>query len=228
MVGPGHDVTDGGGAVGKASWSCDTARARRPLRHVRLAPREEERAIDMVETSLRPVTLILGGAASGKSAFSESLIESGIGTLWDSALYLATATAGDDEMASKIERHRERRSPAWTTVEEPLDLSGALTNHANPSRPILVDCLTLWLSNLMFADRAPALETEKLTSTFTTLAGPVVFVSNEVGSGIVPENALARRFREEAGRLNQAVAAAADRVHFIAAGLPITLKDKNP
>lgn len=228
MVGPGHDVTDGDGAVGKASRSNDTARARRPLRHVKLAPREEDRAIDTVETSLRPVTLVLGGAASGKSAFSESLIESGIGTLWDDALYLATATAGDDEMASKIERHRKRRGPAWTTVEEPLDLSGALTRHASSSRPILVDCLTLWLSNLVFADRALETETEQLISVFAKLTGPVVFVSNEVGGGIVPENALARRFREEAGRLNQAVAAAANRVHFIAAGLPITLKDNTP
>lgn len=225
MVGSEHNVTDGNGAVGKAFRSCDTARARRPLRHVRLAPREEERAIDTVETSLRPVTLVLGGAASGKSTFSESLIESGIGSLWDGALYLATATAGDDEMAMKIERHRERRGPAWATLEEPVNLSNALISHATPSRPILVDCLTLWLTNLIFADRAPATETQQLISTFASLTGPVVFVSNEVGGGIVPENALARRFREEAGRLNQAIAAAADRVYFVAAGLPMTLKD---
>ncbi len=174
---------------------------------------------------MRPVTLILGGAASGKSAFSESLIESEIGGHWTGALYLATATAGDAEMADKIKRHRDRRGPAWTTVEEPLALADALAEHTQPQRPILVDCLTLWLSNLMFADRDIASETSRLIATFPGLTSPVLFVSNEVGGGIVPENALARRFHDEAGRLNQKIAAAADRVYLITAGLPLTLKD---
>lgn len=190
-----------------------------------LAPRAEERAIDTVESSLRPVTLVLGGAASGKSAFSEFLIESEIGGQWTSALYLATATAGDAEMTDKIKRHQDRRGPAWTTVEEPLALADVVAEHAQPQQPILVDCLTLWLSNLMFADRDIASETSRLIATFPDLTGPVVFVSNEVGGGIVPENALARRFRDEAGRLNQKIATAADRVYLITAGLPLTLKD---
>lgn len=172
-----------------------------------------------------PVTLVLGGAASGKSTFGEKLIETGFGARWDGAVYLATATADDSEMAAKIERHRARRESAWTTVEEPLALADALTSHAQAARPVLVDCLTLWLSNLIFADRDVADETRVLIAALPACAGPVVFVSNEVGGGIVPENALARRFREEAGRLNRAVAAAADRVYLVAAGLPLTLKD---
>ncbi len=174
---------------------------------------------------MSPVTLILGGAASGKSVFGESLIESGVGNRWESATYLATATAGDTEMAAKIMRHRERRGSAWATVEEPLDLNAALTRHTNAARPVLVDCLTLWLSNLMMAGREIESETRRLTDILTDLSGPVVFVSNDVGGGIVPENALARRFQNEAGRMNQAVAAAADRVYLVSAGLPQILKD---
>jgi adenosylcobinamide kinase/adenosylcobinamide-phosphate guanylyltransferase len=190
-----------------------------------LAPRAEERAIDTVETSLPHVTLVLGGAASGKSAFSEGLIEAGFSGQWIGATYLATATVDDGEMAAKIERHRARRGPAWTTVEEPLALADALIAHSEPQTPVLVDCLTLWLSNLIFAERNIASETKRLTASLPALASPTVFVSNEVGDGIVPENALARRFREEAGQLNQAIAAAADRVHLVTAGLPTTLKD---
>ncbi len=191
-----------------------------------LAPRAEDRAIDTVELYLPPVTLVLGGAASGKSVFSEGLIESGFGDRWSGAIYLATATAGDGEMAAKIARHRERRGASWTTVEEPLALAETLLQFADPQHPVLVDCLTLWLSNLMFAERDIPSETSLLVDTFPKFTGPVVFVSNEVGGGIVPENALARRFREEAGHLNQAIAAAADRVHLVTAGLPMTLKDK--
>lgn len=128
-------------------------------------------------------------------------------------------------MAARIARHREHRGPHWETVEEPLDLAAALTRHASAKRPVLVDCLTLWLTNLLLEERDIAAETGRLIETLPGLSGPVVFVSNEVGGGIVPENALARRFRDEAGHLNQAVAAAADRVCLIAAGLPLTLKD---
>ena len=174
---------------------------------------------------MRPVTLVLGGAASGKSVFAESLIADGFGTIWTGATYLATAAAGDGEMAAKIARHRARRGPHWSTVEESLALPTALAEHARTDRPILVDCLTLWLTNLMLADRQPASEIDALTGSLESLSGPIVFVSNEVGGGIVPENALARRFRNEAGHMNQRIAETADRVYLVNAGLPQILKD---
>jgi adenosylcobinamide kinase/adenosylcobinamide-phosphate guanylyltransferase len=166
------------------------------------------------------VTLVLGGARSGKSAYAEALVEAG-----GSGLYLATAEAGDAEMAERIRRHRQRRGETWVTVEEPLDLAGALKRHAAPERPILVDCLTLWLSNVMAAGRDPDGEAVALADGLSTLAGPVVLVSNEVGLGLVPETPLGRAFRDHAGRLNQTIARKADRVVFIAAGLPLILKD---
>lgn len=170
--------------------------------------------------ALAPVTLVLGGARSGKSAYAEALVEGAGG-----GIYLATAEAGDEEMAERIRLHRQRRGDAWTTVEEPLDLCGALARAAAPGRPILVDCLTLWLSNLMGAGRDAAAGTRALVAGLAGLAGPVVFVSNEVGLGLVPETPIGRAFRDHAGRLNQAVAAAADRVVFVAAGLPLVLKE---
>jgi adenosylcobinamide kinase/adenosylcobinamide-phosphate guanylyltransferase len=170
---------------------------------------------------LPPVTLVLGGARSGKSAHAEALVE-GVG----GGLYLATAEAGDEEMAERIRRHRSRRDGRWTTREAPLALVEALIEVARAGRPVLVDCLTLWLSNLLHAGRDIAAERTRLVDTLADLAGPVVLVSNEVGLGIVPDNALARRFRDEAGRLNQAVAAVADRVVFLAAGLPLVVKDR--
>jgi adenosylcobinamide kinase/adenosylcobinamide-phosphate guanylyltransferase len=166
--------------------------------------------------------LVLGGARSGKSAYAERIVLASA----PAALYLATGAAGDDEMAERIRRHRARRGGAWTTIEEPLRLNKMLADHARPDRPVLVDCLTLWLSNLMQAGADIAAETERLTSLLPNLAGPVVFVANEVGLGIVPDNALAREFRDHAGRLNQAVAAAVDAVIFLAAGLPLTLKSR--
>jgi len=170
--------------------------------------------------ALAPVTLVLGGARSGKSAHAEALVEAQPGA----CLYLATAEAGDAEMAERIARHRARRGSRWSTLEEPLALVPALQAAARPEAAVLVDCLTLWLSNLLFAERDPLAETAALVEALPGLAGPVVFVSNEVGLGIVPDNALARRFRDEAGRLNQAVAAAAQSVVFLAAGLPLALK----
>lgn len=166
------------------------------------------------------VTLVLGGARSGKSAYAEALVEAA-----GRGLYLATAEAGDAEMAERIRRHRERRGESWVTVEEPLDLAGALRRHAHPGRPILVDCLTLWLSNLMAAGHDVDGEMTALADGFATLAGPLVLVSNEVGLGLVPETPLGRAFRDHAGRLNQTIARKADRVVFIAAGLPLILKD---
>lgn len=172
--------------------------------------------------ALAPVTLVLGGARSGKSAYAERLILAAA----DSATYLATAAAGDAEMTARIAHHRARRGAAWTTCEEPFEIAATLVQKAEPDRPILVDCLTLWLSNLMAEARDIAAETQTLLASLPALRGPVVFVSNEVGLGIVPDNALARVFRDHAGRLNQTLAAAADRVVFIAAGLPLILKDK--
>ena len=175
-------------------------------------------------SELPPVTLVLGGARSGKSAWAESLIEQQMDDVWDGATYLATATAADAEMTARILEHRERRGTHWHTVEEPLQIAGALKELADPMRPILVDCLTLWLSNLMLNERDVTRELSELVSHLNDLAGPVVFVSNEVGLSIVPDNPLARAFRDQAGRLNQQLAASADYVVFITAGLPITLK----
>lgn len=171
-------------------------------------------------TALPPVTLILGGARSGKSRHGEALVESAA----ESCVYLATAQAGDAEMAARIARHRQRRGLRWTTIEEPFDLSGSLKLYCGPDRAVLVDCLTLWLSNLLGAKRDPETETKTLIAALPDLKGPAVFVSNEVGQGIVPDNALARRFVDEAGRLHQALAAAADSVIFMTAGLPLILK----
>jgi adenosylcobinamide kinase/adenosylcobinamide-phosphate guanylyltransferase len=171
------------------------------------------------------VTLVLGGARSGKSRHAEQMIKSALdGEFYERATYLATAEALDGEMKARVAEHRARRGDAWITVEEPLDLMGALTEYADPKRPILVDCLTLWLSNLMGAGRDIDAETAALAARLQDIGGPVVLVSNEVGLGIVPDNELARAFRDHAGRLNQAVAQVADRVLFVVAGLPTTLK----
>ena len=170
---------------------------------------------------LPPLTLVLGGARSGKSRYAEALVEEAA----PAALYLATAEALDDEMTERIRRHRARRGARWTTLEAPLDLAAALVDGARPERPVLVDCLTLWLTNLLMAGRDVEAASAALLQTLPRLAGPAVLVANEVGLGIVPDNALARAFRDHAGRLNQAIAAAAQRVVFVAAGLPLTLKD---
>jgi len=181
-----------------------------------VAPSENASA----EASLPRLTLVLGGARSGKSAYAERLLA---GT--KTRVYLATAEAHDAEMAERIRRHRARRGDNWTTLEEPLDIARALSAAAG-SRPVLVDCLTLWLSNLIAAGRDVERETDALIDALARREGSVIFVANEVGLGIVPENALARLFRDHAGRLNQRLAARAQRVLFIAAGLPLTLKDE--
>jgi adenosylcobinamide kinase/adenosylcobinamide-phosphate guanylyltransferase len=165
-------------------------------------------------------TLVLGGARSGKSAFAERLIhDSGL-----TRVYLATATAGDDEMTTRIAQHRKQRGDGWITIEEPLALVDALTREATHGRAVLVDCLTLWLSNLMFAERDPEIEARRLVRFLGVAKYPIVFVSNEVGLGLVPETPLGRAFRDAQGRLNQIVAAAVPQVVFIAAGLPLWLK----
>lgn len=165
-------------------------------------------------------TLVLGGARSGKSAFAEKMIgDSGL-----TPIYLATATADDDEMRNRIVHHRVQRGGGWITVEEPLALVDALTREATHGRAVLVDCLTLWLSNLMFAERDPDVEARRLTRFLGVAKYPVVLVSNEVGLGLVPETPLGRNFRDAQGRLNQIVAANVPNVVFIAAGLPLWLK----
>lgn len=163
------------------------------------------------------ITLVLGGARSGKSRHAEALIESGPGP-W---LYLATAQAWDDEMRERIALHRERRPAGWTTQDVPRDLPQAV---AAARGPVLVDCLTLWLTNLMLAESDLAAATDALLAACRQAPGPLVLVGNEVGLGIVPDNALARRFRDEAGRLHQRLAGEADRVVFMVAGLPMTVK----
>ena len=168
------------------------------------------------------IELVVGGARSGKSAYAERCaLESG-----RDVVYFATATVGDAEMAQRISHHRERRPAHWSTVEEPVRLADRLRAEAAPERLLLVDCLTLWLTNLLLG---PGLEPEagKLLETLPKLPGRVVLVSNEVGWGIVPENPLARVFRDEQGRLNQRVASIATDVTLVAAGLPLRLKSSS-
>lgn len=165
-------------------------------------------------------TLVFGGARSGKSTFAETLaVNSGL-----EKVYIATGAAHDDEMADRILRHKDQRGPSWNTIEEQLDLAGVLKREASSGRVLLVDCLTLWLSNLMFAGKDMAAETRQLTEAARSLGGPCIFVSNEVGMGIVPENRLSRSFRDAQGRLNQDMASVCGQVVFVAAGQPLLLK----
>ncbi|WP_050478095.1 bifunctional adenosylcobinamide kinase/adenosylcobinamide-phosphate guanylyltransferase [Herbaspirillum rhizosphaerae] len=181
-------------------------------------------------------TLVFGGARSGKSAQAERLAAAG----GKPVVYIATAAVGDDEMAARIALHRQQRSAHyadWETVEEQLALGDAIAHHSTPDNVLLVDCLTVWLSNLLFSEQrdypeigrieAPArfvAERERFLDVLSQAKGEVVLVSNEVGMGIVPQGAVSRWFVDEAGRLNQAVAAICDRVQFVAAGLPLELK----
>lgn len=163
--------------------------------------------------------LITGGARSGKSALAErQTLALGV-----PAIYIATAEAHDDEMTARIAQHQARRGAEWQTIAEPLDLCGALWR-SDGQGPRLVDCLTLWLSNLMFARRDLETEADGLLATLATQSTPVVFVTNEVGDGIVPDNKLARDFRDAAGLLNQKVAAACDELWLCVAGHPIKVK----
>jgi adenosylcobinamide kinase / adenosylcobinamide-phosphate guanylyltransferase len=168
-----------------------------------------------------PRTLfITGGARSGKS--SHALAEAGKSGL--SPIFIATAQAGDPEMAARIERHRDERGPQWTTIECPVALADMIGEHADPSRILLIDCLTLWTSNLMFGGYDMAAETGRLVSAIENAKGPLILVTNEVGLGIVPDNVLAREFRDGAGRVNQAVAAACSEAVMIVSGLLLRLK----
>ena len=164
--------------------------------------------------------LILGGARSGKSRRALELAE-GAG---QRPIFIATAEALDAEMSARIERHKAERGSAWTTMEAPLELVSTLSETASTGDVCLVDCLTLWLSNLMHHQRDVETETERLCAEIARLPIPIICVSNEVGMGLVPEYELGRAFRDAQGRLNQAMASVCDRVEFVAAGLPMTLK----
>ncbi|WP_085901305.1 bifunctional adenosylcobinamide kinase/adenosylcobinamide-phosphate guanylyltransferase [Kiloniella majae] len=165
-------------------------------------------------------SLILGGARSGKSSYAEQLVERQKGD----CLYVATARVWDDEMSDRIDEHKERRGARWTTFEEPLDLVQCLKRIQRPDATILVDCLTLWVTNLMMEGRNPDVEGAQLVASLAELPCPVVLVSNEVGLGIVPMDKMSRDFRDYAGRLHQRLAAVVPSVTFMVSGLPMQVK----
>lgn len=178
-------------------------------------------------------TFVFGGARSGKSAHAEKLASSG----GKPVVYIATAQARDGEMNARIAQHRRRRDAAWVTVEETLSLGAAIERHAGHGHTVLVDCLTLWLSNLLFCEQTeypevgriepPAryrTEHDHFMRSLSQASGDIIVVSSEVGMGITPQGAISRWFVDEAGRLHQAVAACCDQVFFVAAGLPLKLK----
>lgn len=175
-----------------------------------------------VSHSFPRLTLVIGGARSGKSRLAEAMVRAaGL-----PKTYIATAEAWDDEMRARIAAHREGRDEDWACIEAPRDLAGALTTA--PPGIVLIDCATLWLTNVVLAEADIAAETEALLAALDARAGPVVIVTNELGWSIVPENALARRFRDEQGRLNQTLAARADLALAVVAGLPLVLKGRMP
>jgi adenosylcobinamide kinase/adenosylcobinamide-phosphate guanylyltransferase len=173
-----------------------------------------------MNASLPRLTLVLGGARSGKSRYAEGLVRR-LPPPW---IYVATAEALDEEMQARIADHAARRGDGWTTIESPLDLAAPITAHGGSGRPVLVDCLTLWLSNVLLAGKPVPAECDRLCAALSAAQGPLVIVSNEVGLGIVPETKLGRDFRDAQGRLNAEVAALADHVVFMAAGLPLIMK----
>jgi adenosylcobinamide kinase/adenosylcobinamide-phosphate guanylyltransferase len=164
--------------------------------------------------------LVLGGARSGKSRYAQRLAEA---SGWHPVL-IATAEAGDTEMTARVAHHAAARDARWALVEEPVALAAALGREARAGRIVVVDCVTLWLGKLFLSGLDPLAATQDLVDTVGKLEGPVIFVSNEVGGGIVPDNALARAFRDAQGLLNQALAEACESVVVIAAGLPLCLK----
>jgi adenosylcobinamide kinase/adenosylcobinamide-phosphate guanylyltransferase len=170
-----------------------------------------------------PFTLVLGGARSGKSAFAQGAAEALAAETGGRLVMVATAQAFDSEMAERIDRHRQDRGPAWTTREAPRDIASAL-EPLGANDIVVVDCLTLWLSNLMLDEQDVASATAGLVEVVGRFEGTLWLVSNEVGFGIVPDNALARRFRDAAGRLHQALAQAADAAILVVAGLTLRLK----
>jgi adenosylcobinamide kinase / adenosylcobinamide-phosphate guanylyltransferase len=175
------------------------------------------------KTSLSALTLVIGGARSGKSRFAEGLVMA----TSRPKRYIATADAWDDEMRARIAQHRADRGADWLTVEAPRDLCAALAD-AGPDEIVLVDCATLWLTNHLLSESDLDAESLALLAALSACAAPVVVVTNDVGGGIVPDNALARRFRDAQGRLNQRIAAQASLVVTVIAGLPLILKGRLP
>ena len=178
----------------------------------------------MVDAQTRLMkTLVLGGVRSGKSRYAEKLARAHGGPV----TVIATATADDEEMRARIAAHRARRPAEWTVVEESICLADALRAAARPNGIVVIECLTLWLTNLLLSPCSADLEPQRnaLLDSLASLAGDQVFVSNEVGQGVIPANALARTFADEAGQLHQRLAARCERVVLLAAGLPLTLKE---
>ncbi len=172
----------------------------------------------MIENS--NITFVLGGARSGKSSFAEKFTAS----LGLDKIYIATSQIFDDEMQDRVAKHQIDRGADWHTVEEPLALSETLLRESKSDNAILVDCLTLWVTNLMMADQDIDALGDELAAVLLQMSGPVILVSNEVGQGIVPDNAMARAFRDHAGRLHQKIAEVSGEVYFVTAGLPQKLK----
>ena len=170
--------------------------------------------------SLPRLTLVLGGARSGKSRYAESLVRK-LPPPW---VYIATAEALDEEMRGRIAEHAARRGDGWTTIEAPVHLEATVLAHGASDAPVLIDCLTIWLSNILLAGRSIPAECDRLCAALAAAKGPLVVVSNEVGLGIVPDTKLGRDFRDVQGHLNAQVAALADHVVFMAAGLPLIIK----
>lgn len=177
-------------------------------------------------------TLVLGGARSGKSDWAQALAENLASEPGQPLIYLATGQARDDEMQARVTRHQARRGPRWTTLEEPLELCAALSRTAAPGAVVLVDCLTMWQSNLFtlaqLDEAGVGARGRELAALVPELAGSVILVGNEVGLGIVPENPLARAFRDQAGLLHQRLARVCGRVVMVMAGLPLALKGGLP
>jgi adenosylcobinamide kinase / adenosylcobinamide-phosphate guanylyltransferase len=175
------------------------------------------------KTNLGAITLVIGGARSGKSRFAEGLITA----TFRAKRYIATAEAWDAEMRARIAQHRADRGEGWITVDAPRDIAAALAT-AHPDEAVLIDCATLWLTNHMLAESDLEAESAALLAALSACPAPVVIVTNDVGGGIVPDNALARRFRDAQGRLNQRLAAEAGLVVTVIAGLPLVLKGQLP
>ncbi|CAD7847366.1 MAG: Adenosylcobinamide kinase (EC 2.7.1.156) / Adenosylcobinamide-phosphate guanylyltransferase (EC 2.7.7.62) [Olavius algarvensis Delta 4 endosymbiont] len=171
------------------------------------------------------ITFVIGGCRSGKSGHAQVLGEE----IQGKKLYLATCEPHDEEMQARVRLHRQQRGDQWETLEEPVEIAAAIADPSGDYSVILVDCLTLWTSNLLLSsDKAPAVDAacRALVQSLKSARCPVILVSNEVGTGIVPDNELARRYRDEAGWVNQKIAAAADRVVWMVAGIPVTIKGK--
>jgi len=168
--------------------------------------------------------LVIGGARSGKSRYGQRCAEKS----GRKPVLIATAEAGDAEMAARIAAHKAARPPYWRVIEEPLDLARTLRRQTSEQNILLIDCLTLWLSNVLHAGRDPEEETASLLEAMGEMKGPTIFISNEVGLGIVPDNPLGRSFRDAQGRLNQKIAESCESVVFVAAGLPLKLKPSSP